>query len=444
MNIHGYKLSEELKNANSGFSKWGFAEKYGKEFFIKELITPVYPVDFSSMPPELFEQSRQMCHEFEQRSARFYSAINYVSKGNLVRINEFFRCGSKYYLITDKIEGETVGISEIASLSPTQKLMLLKSTAQAFKDLHSAGIVHADIKPSNILIKKTRNNNYAAKVIDFDAGYFINDVPSRDEIGGDLTYLAPETFLAIYGENIVPDEKSDIFGLALVFHQYFCGELPCYDKSKYDYPYEAVLDGAKLQLREDLLPEALQKMLVSMLESDPKNRPSARSIVDDLNVLLGKNGELGNTLGKELRSLEIYFSDSCERAIRLSPKSLQYKNLKAPVEVPDEFFNIKKILLTPDQFKAICTELTNAGLFDILSSEETNPLAYSRILCACTDETLLTYSVSTAPHPTFERIVKTLCAYCPFEEIKAPEMNTPVNEPVNTSQSSPFKIAGNL
>lgn len=45
--LNGYILKGELQNANSGFSKWGFAVKNGKEYFIKELISPVFPMDRS-------------------------------------------------------------------------------------------------------------------------------------------------------------------------------------------------------------------------------------------------------------------------------------------------------------------------------------------------------------------------------------------------------------
>ena len=37
MVINGYSLTSELQNKNSGFSKWAFATKNGKEYFIKEL-----------------------------------------------------------------------------------------------------------------------------------------------------------------------------------------------------------------------------------------------------------------------------------------------------------------------------------------------------------------------------------------------------------------------
>ena len=96
MNINGYTLMGELQNANSGFSKWGFALKNRREYFIKELITPVYPVDPGILTPEQFESRRANCYQYEQKFKTYYSRINDASRGNLVRIQEFFRHGSRY------------------------------------------------------------------------------------------------------------------------------------------------------------------------------------------------------------------------------------------------------------------------------------------------------------------------------------------------------------
>lgn len=285
MNINGYVLNAELKNANSGFSKWGFAQKNGKEYFIKELINPVYPIDAEAMSNELLQNKRNYCYQYEAKFRVFFDRINKASRGNLVRINEFFRYGSRYYLVTEKVEGKDISLEYIASMSENKKLLLLKTVAHCFNDLHSAGIVHFDVKPSNILLKKTRNGNYAAKLIDFDSGFSKDEDLSDRELGGDLTHLAPETFLGICGEDVKPDEKADIFALGLVFHEYYCGMLPHYDQAEYEYPYEAALDNGVLMPEMGMLPEELSKMIVSMLDADPQKRPSAKEIIIKLNEM---------------------------------------------------------------------------------------------------------------------------------------------------------------
>lgn len=287
MVINGYALEAELQNANSGFSKWGFAKKYGKSYFIKELINPVYPTDRSIMSEEMFAQRCAKCVEYENRFKTFYNAINNASCGNLVRIDEFFRSGSRYYLITEKIEEKSVPLSILAGLPENKKILLLKTVANGFYRLHSAGIVHFDVKPANILVKKTRNGNYAGKLIDFDAGFFIGEDIENSELGGDLTYLAPETCRALCGEDVRIDEKADIFALGLVFHQYCTGKLPYYNTAEYEYPYESVLDDCQLVIDKGSISPQLCALIESMLAVDPAKRPSAGDIFNTLNAIEG-------------------------------------------------------------------------------------------------------------------------------------------------------------
>ncbi len=284
--INGYDVPQ-LDNDNSGFSKWGFATKYGKEYFFKELITPVYPVDRSVMSDEMFEQRRAECAKFENRFRSFYAAINNASCGNLVRINEFFRNGSRYYLVTEKISGKSMPLEALAALPDQKKLLLLKTVANCFYRLHSSSIVHFDVKPANILVTTTANGNYTAKLIDFDAGFFLGEDIENSELGGDLTYLAPETFLGMLGEDVRINEKADIFALGLVFHQYCYAKLPEFNQSEYEYPYEAVLDESELKLQSSSFPSELNEVIKSMLDVDPNKRPSAGEIFKKLNEITG-------------------------------------------------------------------------------------------------------------------------------------------------------------
>lgn len=317
MNINGYILKSELKNANSGFSKWGFAAKNGKEYFIKELINPVYPINKDAMTEKLFCERRNYCFLYVKKFKKIFEKINNVSRGNLIRVNEFFRYGSRYYLITEKVGGEFVNVKKISVSDEYKKLLLLKTAAQSFMDLHSAGIVHFDVKPSNILVKISKNGNYTAKVIDFDSGFFKGDILDVDELGGDLTYLAPETFLGISGENVIIDEKADIFALGLVFHEYWCGKLPYYNKNEYEYPYEAVLDGNALMPDLTSIPDKVGKIICDMLNIDPKQRPSAEEIIAGLNEF---------STCEEITDADIkQYKNNAETDVVLSPKPIEPK-----------------------------------------------------------------------------------------------------------------------
>lgn len=321
-NINGY-VFEKLNNDNSGFSKWGFAMKGGKEYFIKELLTPVYPMEANVMTPEMFQKQRQHCHAFETRFKNYYTAINQASCGNLVRIVEFFRYESRYYVVTEKIDTQKVSLEDIVSAPLGLKLMLLKSTIHCFSCLHNAGIVHFDVKTANILVKRTRNGRFAAKLIDFDAGYFNNEIREEQELGGDLTYLAPETFLGILGQDIVPNEKADIFALGLVLHEYMCGAIPSFDTNEYEYPYEAALDGGAFEVNKADMPEELAELILTMLKAEPGERPSADEILKVIDSLI------------ETGKAELPVIEETEKVI----KPVEFNDApKAETKKPDSWF----------------------------------------------------------------------------------------------------------
>lgn len=426
MNINGYTLKTELKNANSGFSKWGFATKNGKEYFIKELINPVYPVDKNIMSEELFQQRRTYCSQYEKKFKNFFELINKASRGNLVRIIEFFRCGSRYYLITEKVEGKSPSIEYISSLSDAKKCLLLKTVAYCFYDLHSVGIVHSDVKPNNILLKVTKSGNYVAKLIDFDSGFIKGEVLDNKELGGELTYLAPETFLSIYGEDVKPDEKADIFGLGLLFHEYYCGTLPYFDQNEYEYPYEAALDGGILKLNTDMMPDDVGTLIASMLDTDPKKRPSAEEIIKTLNTLVEPTES-----SLVIKQIMLHFDGAFGKSISITADAFKYKNTVHPsaqMEMeskkdyyPYDFLEQKQQpIAVRSIYDEIICKIIDAGLWDLVSLSKINVSENDKICQAikviCEDDSVYSYSTEGAPDCRFKKIVSILSSYCTFPE----------------------------
>jgi len=270
--INGYILFNELKTTNSGFSKWGFAQKGGKHVFIKELIDPVYPVDDKLLDAEVLARKRAICQQFEDRSKLLYQAINDCSDGNLVYIEDFFRCGSHYYLVMEKVNA--IGIDEVKRITEEDKLRVCKALVHCLGGLHRAGIVHADIKLDNILFRRLPSGKVTGKLIDFDNCFWEAQPPRPDEeVHGDLVYMAPETFMMMQTEEGTIGRPIDVFALGIVFHQIFTGRTPAFDAEKYDYPFEAALDGAELGVAEEI-PGEWRQLIARMLKADPAERIS--------------------------------------------------------------------------------------------------------------------------------------------------------------------------
>ena len=273
ININGYILEQPLSNDNSGFSKWGFADKDGKRYFIKEFLAPKYPIDDSAICEKQKNDRLSECKEFQVGKIKLYSAINTSSDGNIVKIHDFFRQDSRYYITTEVVYGNTLSIQDIFVLPEKQRLLVCLVVSHAVAMLHSQHIVHADLKPDNILV--TNESHIKAKLIDFDCSFFDYASPKLgEELNGDLVYLSPEAFIHMAELNSYLTCQMDIFSLGIILHQYLTGEMPQYNKKKYDYIYEAVLDKAKIEV-DKALPEEIREVIQKMLKLDPDSRPNA-------------------------------------------------------------------------------------------------------------------------------------------------------------------------
>lgn len=278
MEINGYNLITPLTCNKSGFSKWGFAEKDGRQYFIKEFISPVYPVKQELLSQAQIASKIKICKEFEQEKSRLYRAICECANGNIVPVLQFFRNESHYYIVTERINARTLSVSEIMSMTDSQKMIITKIIVYSLALLHSKGIIHGDIKPDNVLFSRTPNGIYTAKLIDFDSSFFEDAVPENGEdYQGDLVYFAPESYLYMTGETDKITTKADVFALGMMLHLFWSGKLPYIDNNEYDYVFEAVLNGTK-PLIYKTIPRPVAVIINQMLERDADSRPSLNAV----------------------------------------------------------------------------------------------------------------------------------------------------------------------
>lgn len=274
--INKYELKAPLQNHNAGFSRWTIASRASHLFFLKEFLNPKYPDDHTLQEDLRMTRIRE-CAQYEREKARLYAAVNEASDGNLVRIIEFFRENSHYYITTRWVESMTMSFQDIARLDMKDKLLLCRTAAHSIAALHDKGIVHADIKDTNVLVHKTREGLLVTKIVDFDSSFFEGMSPEDEEdLGGDQVYLSPEACLFFCGEEVRLTCKMDVFALGLLFHQFLTGELPYFDGSSYDYAHEAVLDDFVLRVDSPYIPIPVRTIIEHMLLKDAERRISAR------------------------------------------------------------------------------------------------------------------------------------------------------------------------
>ena len=193
--IGAYELLTPLQTAGSGSARWCIARRGQRRFFLKEFLSPVYPAENAN--PVLREKQLARCRRFEEKKRRLYSAMSCVIGDTLVPVTDFFRFGLHYYAVSEEIpEPRLTGESAVETLPMEDKREILLSLALCLQRLHLQGIVHADLKPEHVLLRKGELG-YEARLIDLDSGFLADDPPAPGgDTEGDPVYLAPENLSA--------------------------------------------------------------------------------------------------------------------------------------------------------------------------------------------------------------------------------------------------------
>lgn len=279
--IGGYKLQSNFTTAGGGQSRWAFAEKSGKSYFLKEFLKPKYPLDDAPGSDKTKATQRKECAAFEKHHRAIQDVLGPVSAagGNLVVATDFFRAGSRYYKVTERVDVTNWAAGDVARLPLNTRLLLMLTVAHSLNVLHRAGLVHGDIKPPNILIKRLEGGRYGTKLIDFDNAVLAAEpLPPPDQLVGDMAYYSPELvrYINAPGRGDHLSGGSDIFALGLVYCEWVTGGKPGFDPDA-RYAGVAVARGECLGV-EAVSPPELKDLIARMIAGQTSDRPSASEV----------------------------------------------------------------------------------------------------------------------------------------------------------------------
>ncbi len=165
---------------------------------------------------------------------------------NIVTVFDFESDVSFAYLVMEYIDGltltELLSRVEGGTLTTEECAYLIGSVAKALEFAHENGVLHLDLKPSNIMIDHTGT----VKLCDFGMATLASATGYGGARGGTVGYMPPEQIL---GD--VVDERSDVFSLAVVAWQALTGQSP----------FAAPSAGSSLALIERGARPALSKLV---------------------------------------------------------------------------------------------------------------------------------------------------------------------------------------
>lgn len=179
------------------------------------------------------------------------------------------------YLVMEYIDGPTLSARLSAGRLPLPEIdQLAQDLADALHEVHAAGIVHRDVKPSNVLLSRpSPTRPYRAKLTDFGIAHLLDStrVTTPGLTVGTAAYIAPELL-----DGADPLPPADIYALGLVLLEAATGRRAF---GTTDARAEVL---ARLTRDPDIpasLGPARRRLLTRMTSREPSERPDAAELL---------------------------------------------------------------------------------------------------------------------------------------------------------------------
>jgi serine/threonine protein kinase/lipopolysaccharide biosynthesis regulator YciM len=235
--------------------------------------------------------------QYRGRFLREAQAVSALSHPSIATIYDYGQLpNGNPFIIMELIEGQTLShMINGGGLTLSRAIEVVEKVAEALSEAHGHGIVHRDIKPTNIAINKRAE----VKVLDFGlakqlrgegttpedgagASAFLDTETREDVIIGTPSYLSPEQALGL-----PVDQRCDLFSLGAVLYECITGRLA--------FPGESAAAIRSKVVREDPpppssvnpdVPPELNRITLKALAKKPEQRyQSAEELLSDLRAL---------------------------------------------------------------------------------------------------------------------------------------------------------------
>ena len=225
--------------------------------------------------------------KFIRRFHREAEVAQRLDHANIVRTYEHGAEGVQHYMAMEYVDGRSLeSFIERDELDLELCVDVFKRVADALQNIHSAGIVHRDIKPGNIMIVRgglqdgrPRVAPDAVKLMDFGiaGGKVMSRLTMTGARVGTPVYMSPEQ-----ARGLKIDHRSDIYSLGLVFYEMLTGQ------TAFKGGYEAIVHQQIFQTPapprqiDVTIPRSLDALVMRMVAKDPDERPDLREVLDVL------------------------------------------------------------------------------------------------------------------------------------------------------------------
>ena len=256
--IKGYRFLKKLGTSSHSSVYLAEREKTGVKMVLKVL----------RQIPDVNDESIAAFDRFLQE----YEMIAEIDHPHIVRIYDLGVADDHAHIAMEYLDAGDLRQRINERILASVAVKYLREIASALAKIHSVGILHRDLKPGNIMLR--RDNSIA--LIDFGLAKRLRlqmEITSSGEIFGTPYDMSPEQ-----GHGNAVDQRSDIYSLGVIFYEMLTGEKPYQAESAMGIIYKHA------QAPIPLLPARLadyQSLLNMMLAKKPEDRLQSVAEVEE-------------------------------------------------------------------------------------------------------------------------------------------------------------------
>lgn len=231
-----------------------------------------------------------LAHE-EREKRRFVQEARVASRlhhPSVVVIHDFGEWEGSLFIAMEFLDGCSLAtlLEREFPLAPERIAALLAPACEALHEAHEAGILHRDVKPSNLFVVRDKDGVERTKVVDFGLLRMLKRGPEEmgltpaDLVAGTPAYMSPEQ---CRGQSLSP--QSDVYALGVVLYEMLCDSTPFKSVTGMDAMLEHLYNVPEppSKRRPDLVVHpALEDLALRALAKSPDHRPGGALAFRDL------------------------------------------------------------------------------------------------------------------------------------------------------------------
>ncbi len=203
--------------------------------------------------------------DLRERFFREARITGQLAHRNIVKLFDLGEAEGKPFIVMELLEGAPLAeyLGTAAASSIDVKIDLMMQMCDGLQCAHQAGIVHRDVKPSNLFIQK----DGTLKVLDFGVARLGgSNLTAAGMLLGTPEYMSPEQ---ARGQKM--DARSDVFSAAGVCHFMVTGHPP-FGARDLRKVLQSIIHEPPAPLTDDQAPETLRRILIKGLAKSPEDR----------------------------------------------------------------------------------------------------------------------------------------------------------------------------